>query len=406
MATQSNTPNNNGGGQPQGGTNGNAQNPDNNNGAALSALDRLVQMQDAMDNQSGGTGDNNNNHSDPLNRGANSNGQPDPNEDETNLTGNENANEPTELSSGSATSQDGGDGTDGNEGAAGAAPYPQQLLALDEDVREQVLDLAQDIADGVVNLGEIKRGHRLALDFAAERNRLNSENQALREQVQNGGNRNGQPVLNTPDQVQARIDQLQDILDWCEENPDGGDFGNGDNAKSFNAEEVRAIRRDTNKELRRLPAQLQAAQQQAAQAQQFAQSQRQARTQAEKLFPFLTDRNNAETKQVRALLESPMGALIKRQFLSPETAALTWIRGQAAMRNAVKNKNGAGANANGRGGVQRGRPASGGTSAGAQPGRGGPSLKTAKEGIQRDGSVGALAQFMDVVGERFAPKTN
>lgn len=397
---------NNGGGKPQGGTNGNAANPDNNNnGSALTAMDRFVQLQDAMDNQSGNGTNDNDNGSGARNGAANPDGQPEPTGDETDLTGEENANASAEPL---ATADDDGSGTDGADGGNANAQMPAQLAALEDDVREQFLDLAQDVADGRVNLGDVKRGHRLALQFAGEREQLESQITTLREQLgERGPTGAGGTMpeaiarLGTAHDVEARIDQVQSILDWCQDNPEGGDFGNGENRQSFSAEQVRDIRNDARREMRLLPKRAEQLNVQA----QFAQSQRQARQNAVKLFPFLSDRNNADTKLVSALLESPMGSQMKRMFLSPEIAALTWVKGQAALKALVKG-NGKAPVPNGRGPVPKGRPAAGGTSAGAQPGKGGPTLKSAKEHIQRDGSVGALAGLLDVVGDRFKPKTS
>jgi len=291
-------------------------------------------------------------------------------------------------------SEPGGEEAEGEAGAETATELPAELAELPDDVRGELLALAKEVAEGKTSFRDLKRGHKLIGKHAAELERLETENAELKRQVsatetQPAANNGAVVKLKTVAEVQKRTAQLEAVMDWCEDNPQGGEF----NGQQFNADDVREARRAARAELRQLPVRERELQGQS----QFAQRQTLAKAEAVKLFPHLADPDHAETQAVTKLLAA--SPWLKDVFLSPEVAALTYLRGQSAVKADLERAKAKAGSAGERNlkvaatGVQKGRPASGGTAAGGKP-AGGPTVKAARERIAKEGSVGALAELM------------
>jgi hypothetical protein len=283
--------------------------------------------------------------------------------------------------------------------ASGGAPegaLPAELAELPEDVREQLLAMAKEVADGSINFGDLKRGHKLAARHAEEVEQLRQENESLKQKLEAGtttapGGEAG--LYKTVDDVVKREQQLQKVLDWCEDNPEGGEF----NGQEFTAAEVKDARRKARDEIKyALPGRKEQLQQQAQQQAQFTKAQQQARGEVLKNFPALKDPDNTETQAVNKMLhEVPM---LKTMFISPELAALTWLRGEQALRADLAKRGVQSPKSKVQsprpGAVKTGRPSGGGgTAAPARTGAG-PTVAKAKERIASERSVGALADLI------------
>lgn len=285
--------------------------------------------------------------------------------------------------------------------AAGGAPegaLPAELADLPEDVRNELLALAAEVAEGKTSFGELKRGHKLIGKHAEEVQRLNEELDGYKAKLAEAtaGNTSGPTLFKSVADVEARELKLQKVIDWCEDNADGGQ--NGD--VEFTAAEVKQMRREARDELKyTLPAQKQKLQAAAQQQTQFTAQQTAARPQVLEQFPQLKDPQNPETRQVNEMLrKQPM---LKAMFVSPELAALTWIRGEAAVRAELAKRSPNGKvqspKANGQspkaGAIPKGRPSGPGGS--AAPARtNGVTVAKAKEQIAKERSVGGLANLM------------
>jgi hypothetical protein len=383
--------NQNGTGQPTGGPS-TAPNPANP-AANLSALDRLVQMQDTMDSGNGSTTE----IPDPAQPKVVANGT-DPNRQPggEGAVENLNGNIATERTDGTAAPLAEGEEVPAN----GEVTLPPALAAMDDGLQAEFLQLAEDVNAGLVNLGEIRRGHRLSTQFAEERWQLNDQITTLREQLAQGATNvpaTSMPEvvarLKTPQDVTNRELQLRGVMRFCRKNPEGGEFGEGDQKQTYTREDISQMWDQAEDELALLPARRNQLESKAS----WSAKQTEAKRTALDLFPHLKDANNAETKQVNALVKA--APWIGDFFLSPHVAALTFIKGQAVMRaEAAKHKPGTHTNraANG---VALKRPASGGTQAGA---RGGTGKATVKDAIAQidggDRSVVSLAKLMDASG--------
>lgn len=267
--------------------------------------------------------------------------------------------------------------------------WPEGLAQLPDDVRDEVIQVAKDVADGKFSFRDLKRGHKLIGKHAEEVERLTNEVETLRKQL------NEQPAPQTPSEslqslktvadVERRQRQLETVMDWCEDNPEGGTY----NGQEFSQDDVRVARAAARTELRQMPQRRQQLEQQA----DFGRKQQAAKAQARKLFPHLSDADNSETQAVSALLESQ--PWLKNTFESPEIAALTWLRGQAAIKAELAKRNGQAQ----RPATQRpatNRPSTGG--AGGKGNTAGPSVASAKDRIGKERSVGALAELMAATG--------
>ncbi len=278
------------------------------------------------------------------------------------------------------------------EKEAGPAQLPAELAALPDDVRAELLAIAREVLEGKTSFREIKRGHKLISKHAEEVDRLNAENERLKTE---GGNTTTAPAslpesvsrLKTPDEIAKRQRKLEEIMDWCEDNAGGGES----NGQSFSADDVKIARHAARDELRLLPQRAAQLQNQAA----FAGQQQKARGEALKMFPQLKNPEHAETKAVTELLEK--APWMRNVFASPEAAALTWLRGQAALKAELAKRTPATARtpaATRAGEVPRARPSSGGSGASGKP-AGGPTVAKAKERIGSERSVSALAALME-----------
>lgn len=327
---------------------------------------------------------------------------------------------PSEAGEGSvdAGQNDLSQGTEGTETTdmetAETAVLPAELAGLPEDVREQLLDIAREIAEGSTNFGELKRGHKLIAKHAEEMERLQGEVEGLRTQLAEASTAaagDGRTPFKSVKEVKERELRLRKLIDWCDDNPEGGE----QNGQEFSAEDVKAARRaardELNYQLPEIREQLQAHEQRQAQ---FSQAQSAAKANVLKTFPELKDSENPEAQAVGNILSKQ--PWMKSAFVSPEIAALTWHLGEQALRERAK-KRGIAFGANGlpakagvpgaartpakagtpnRPAVRTGRPASGGTAAGARPG-GATSVAGAKERIEKEHSVAALAALYQAV---------
>jgi hypothetical protein len=281
------------------------------------------------------------------------------------------------------------------------------LAELPDDVRAELLTLAREIAEGKTNFGEVKRGHKLIGKHTAEieeRDRkIESLQQQLAESKAQSPTSNVGGLFKSVAEVEKREEQLQGVLDWCEDNAEGGDS----NGQSFSAEEVKQMRRQARDEMKKLPGQKQQLQQQAEQQAQFTQQQQSARSEVFKLLPELKDPENPETQRVNEMItKMPM---LKSMFVSPEMAALTWQLGEAALKERLAKRSGGRTGQAGKptvqspkpkvaGQVKTGRPASGaGTGASARPAAG-TTVASAKERIGNERSVGSLAGLIGAAG--------
>lgn len=183
------------------------------------------------------------------------------------------------------------------------------FAGLEPDVRAKAIELAKELQAQGLSVGEVKRIGKLLHDKGEMESRLGQQIEALNakiEELQAGGQAaEANPAipmppkvaaLKNPAEIERRELHLQSVLDFCEDNPDGGEI----NGQSFTAEDVKSIRRDARTELRWLPKRGQQLQQ----AQQFQQVQQQAREQTVKDFPALQDPENPDTKLARQLVST------------------------------------------------------------------------------------------------------
>lgn len=280
------------------------------------------------------------------------------------------------------------------EAAAGGAPegaLPAELAELPDDVRAELFALAKEVADGTTSFGELKRGHKLIGKHAEEVERLQGEIETLKGQLEQGPARgDARPTeFKNLNEVVTREQQLEKVIDWCDDNPEGGEF----NGQTFSVDDVKAARRKARDEIKYvLPGAKQQLQAQAT----FTKSQQQVRPQVLQQFPELKDPGHATTRAVNEMLTKvPM---LKSMFVSPELAAMTWIEGEKVMKaRAAAKKPGAKPTVQPKPGeIQRRKPVVGG-GGGAARNTGGPSVAKAKEQIAREGSVGALANLMEAM---------
>ena len=377
---------------------------------AANPLDRLVQMQDAVDRSNGGTNGNRNSpkrgdvaprrdpgQADDQDNPANANGDPANRQDLPPNNGDPANGDPA---NGDPANGDPANGDPANADPANAdgVQLPAPLAAMDDGVRAEFMQLAEDLNAGLVNLGDIKRGHRLSLHFAEERLQLQDQIATLKEQIKTGAA--SAPAANlpesvvrlqTPAEVQQRHEQLRRTLRFCRKNPNGGRFGEGENVAEFTADEISEMQDAAEDEMELLPARAKQLEGQA----QFTASQAQARQTVLASFPHLKDVNHAETKQVNDVLKR--FPWISRMFVAPQLEAMKYVRGhvavQADLAKLKKNGQAASRNVNG---VPARRPASNGTQAARSAPSAKPSVKSATERINGgDRSVAALAELMD-----------
>lgn len=228
--------------------------------------------------------------------------------------------------------------TDQPDAGSGAGePAQSDFSNLDPEVQAQVIELAKAVKSGELKPGElpriaklIARGHENAEMAQSLQQKVDALQQQLDElRSGNNGTANGAPegipVNQMPEAIsklgnerdlQFREFQAKKLLNWCNENPQGGTFGR----EEFSADEVKELLHGANEELLWIPVK----QQQVRQQQQFTQQQREFRSRLVQHFPHLDDRENAETKAVQAMLKNNSWL---QQFANPELEALVRVRG-------------------------------------------------------------------------------
>lgn len=243
----------------------------------------------------------------------------------------------------------------------------EEFNALDPEVQKHALELAKELKAQGLSVGEAKRIGKLLHNKSESEARLTQQIETLQQQIEEL--KAGPPAtadaaqtlpmpakvaeLKNNAEIERREMQLQNVMDWCEDHPEGG----AANGQEFSAEEVKAIRRDTRQELRWLPKRKEQLGQQA----QAAQAQRQAREQIVKDFPELNDSENSEAKLAKQLLATDpqlasrpnrdylalclaAGHLLKQQQLAQrkgQPAAAAKPNGAPVRRPTANNGNGA-----------------------------------------------------------------
>lgn len=262
----------------------------------------------------------------------------------------------------------------------------EEFNALDPEVQKHALELAKELKAQGLSVGEAKRIGKLLHNKSESEARLTQQIETLQQQIEEL--KAGPPAtadaaqtlpmpakvaeLKNNAEIERREMQLQNVLDWCEDNPEGGEA----NGQVFTPEEVKAIRRDSRQELRWLPKRREQLNQQAA----VQQAQRQAREQTLKDFPALNDPANPDAKLAQQLIQSEP-ALAHRP--NRDYLALALATGHRLLQSELAARKAPKPAANGNGAVARKPQASSGGAA-APRATGGQAqvaqlLKTAKE---------------------------
>lgn len=186
-----------------------------------------------------------------------------------------------------------------------------EFNALDPEVQKHALELAKELKAQGLSVGEAKRIGKLLHNKSESEARLTQQIETLQQQIEElkaGPPQTAEAATDLPmpvkvaalkngAEIERREMQLQNVMDWCEDNPEGG----AANGQEFSAEDVKAIRRDTRQELRWLPKRKEQLGQQA----KFQQAQRAHREQVLKEFPVLADPQNPVTQLARKLMADP-----------------------------------------------------------------------------------------------------
>lgn len=198
-----------------------------------------------------------------------------------------------------------GDVLSQTEEAGGEDP----LAGLEADVRERAIELARELKAGGLTVGEVKRIGKLLHQKGETESQFRQQIEGLQQEIEQlkssatpAEDAAAVPMpakvaaLKNPREIEQREFKVQSVLDWCEDNPDGGEL----NGQTFSADEVKAIRRDARQELRWLPRRQQQLEQQA----QLRQQQQAVRSQTLKDFPVLNDPENPDTQLARRLMST------------------------------------------------------------------------------------------------------
>lgn len=302
------------------------------------------------------------------------------------------------------------DGADDGSGAS--AELNEALRGLNADARKHLVEMAQAVAKGDVNLGDLKRGHKLAQQYTQEITALREEIAELKAGSNGAADGPAVPMGNLPPTV-AKLKNLQEVKQreftakqsvreltrFLRANPDGGQIGE----KQYSADQIQGLIDGWQDELDVLPERAEQIKgQQATETRQ-----REVRLALEEKLPQFYTQDNPVGKRAQELAKADpyLAGMPNRDFVSLALAIgeqelmklLTPAAARPGVKPAVGKPNGAPANGKPVGKVPLGKPhgAPGGAPARAE---GGVPVKTALEQVQKDGSRKSLATLLTATG--------
>lgn len=280
------------------------------------------------------------------------------------------------------------------------------LGSLNEDGRKSLIELAKFVQEGG-SLGDLKRGHKLLrevaelredfekrkAEFAAKQNEAAPAAMAAPQVLpQNVA------AMTSLQQLEAAEAETQTAYDWCDDNPQGGEF----QGKEYSADQVTRAKQALRTELRAIPLRRKQIEQQHA----TVAAQRQSRQMLEQRLPQYFTPDNPMWKKATELIrsESVLSNHPNRDYI-----ALALIRGDAELTkeaaSAARPANGlspakpamAAAPAARTGKAPLGKPH---TANGSAPARsnGSISIAAAREALNKDGSRDSFANFLNAAG--------
>jgi hypothetical protein len=200
----------------------------------------------------------------------------------------------------------------------GNAALDAVLKDLNPDAVKHFVEIANAVQSGETSIGQVKRQFKLGKEENAELAKLREENERLKAQppaATAGQLPDSVAKLKTAAEVDAREAQAQDSIDaienFLEENPQGGDIGNG---QTFTRQQLVERKRALQQELRALPQQRKALEQSA----QFERQQAEVTTATRRDFPQLNDPENPDTKLASDLVKGTplLNAFPNRDYLA------------------------------------------------------------------------------------------
>lgn len=282
------------------------------------------------------------------------------------------------------------------------ADLTEALKGLNADAQKHLIEMAQAVASGEANIGQLKRGHKIAEEFRAQIDELKAQVEDLSQRgtrsAERGTNSSLPPEiarLNTLAEVEEKMTQAKAAVrfleDFLDDNPNGGEI----NGQTYSRQEIKAKKRAWQDDLEQLPRQAVVLQQR-----QQAQVQRSsARLELERDYPWFKETTHPDVKAVKDTLKANPWM---NDFPSPEYVAALWNRGQKAMVDELTaRKTGKPAATTApkppAGKVPLGKPHATTAAVPAKTG-GDASARSALSGVMEKGDRASLAKFLAATG--------